>query len=398
LAALFICGGIAVAFVLLPPLIPSPPALFGGPADGNGRITILLLGIDQRAEEAAAHVPSRSDTMIVLTIDPRAKRAALVSIPRDLVVAVPGHGMQKINTAHFWGETDHPGSGPELAKETVEQTFGIRVDYYARVDFLAFQRLVDAVDGVVIDVPRPILDDAYPTPDYGIQRIYIPAGPQWMDGTRALEYARSRHSENDFARQSRQRQVILAAEQRLFQPSTLLKLPALAQIARDSVGTDVPLTQVPALALLARTIPAQNVTNVGIGPDMVVDINHDGTELLPQSDKIRQLFSQIWDTPASAAAPAGPVRVEVFNGTTRPGFAAATADALKARGYVVANVAQAQTSDHLTTTIVDRSGSRQAGAAIAKLVGVPANQVQTASPQPGAADVTVILGFDAPDR
>src|SRR5438132_1471406 len=83
--------------------------------------------------------------------------AALISIPRDLVVVVPGHGSQKINTAHFWGDLDHPGDGPAVAKKTVEDAFGINVDYFARVDFLAFQRMIDAMGGIVVDVPRPIL-------------------------------------------------------------------------------------------------------------------------------------------------------------------------------------------------------------------------------------------------
>ena len=184
----------------------------------------------------------------------------------------------------------------------------------------------------------------------------------------------------------------------MLQPRALLKVPELIQILRDSVGTDIPVTQLPTLVNLARSIPSQNVTNAGIGFDQVIDVNHDGTELLPNQPRIRQLFDSIFNGPATTPTPEGPIRVEILNGTTRTGFAAATAAALKEKGYVVAGVGQAQTSDHLATSIVDRSGSRRAGAAIAALVGVSAGQVQTAPPQSDAADVMVILGFDAPDR
>ncbi len=368
----------------------------------QGRLTILLLGIDQRPDEAAAHRPSRTDTMIIATVDPRTRRAALISIPRDLVVPIAGHGNDKINTAHFWGETDHPGGGPRLAVDTVERNFGIHVDYYARVDFLAFVRLIDAIGGIVVDVPRPIRDDDYPTEDYGIRRIYIPAGPQWMDGARALEYARSRHSENDFSRQARQRQVILAAERKALEPRLLVKLPGLIGILQQSVGTDVPLGQIPALVSLARSIPPQNIVSTGITYDMIVDVNQDGTELRPDQAKIRRLFDSIFEAPGagegSAEATAGPpAKVEVLNGTTRDGLAASTADLLKGKGYAITRVAQAATSDHLVTEIVDRSGARHAGAAIARLLGVASTTVRPAPPRDGAPDVTITLGFDVPE-
>jgi polyisoprenyl-teichoic acid--peptidoglycan teichoic acid transferase len=415
---LFVCGGIAsgayvvsqVAGILASapdqsPLaalrtvlgVPSGPTAPNLPAySGTKRLTILLLGIDQRPDEAARHEPSRTDTMILLTVDPAARRAALISIPRDLEVAIPGHGNDKINTAHFWGEVDHPGSGPQLAMRTVEQNFGIPIDYYARVDFLAFIRLIDAIGGIVVDPARPILDDAYPTETYGVQRIYLPAGPQWLDGVHALQYARSRHSENDFARQSRQRDVILAAERKALRPAMVLKLPQLVGILQQSVGTDIPLTQIPALGGLARLIPAQNITSIGITYDMVVDVNHDGSLFLPNQPRIRALFDSVFTATAPTPTPIAPVTVEVDNGTTREGLAAATADELKARGFTIAQVAQAATTTQQHTTIVDRSGNRQAGAAVAQVIGVPATVVTTAPHQPGAADVTVVLGYDAP--
>jgi LCP family protein required for cell wall assembly len=380
----------------------SQPAEVRQAAATSNILTILLLGIDQRPDEAAKHIPSRTDTMIVAMADATAKRAALVSIPRDLVVAIPGHGNQKINTAHFWGESDHSGGGPALAARTVGATFGVPVDYFARVDFAAFRQGIDALGGIVVDVDRPILDNEYPTEDYGIKRLYIPGGLQPMNGERALEYVRSRHDDNDFGRQSRQRRVILAAKDKLLRPRTILSLPGLVDIVRKSVATDVPTAKLPGLLYLALSIPPANVTNAGITYDMLVDVNKDGSEFLPDRAKIQHLFDTVLGapvdraTPTSSAASSAPIQVEVLNGTTRAGFAAATADILKSKGYQIARVAQATTSDHLHTSIVDRSGSRQAGLAIAQAIGVTPSAVVAAPAQAATPDVSIVLGYDAP--
>jgi hypothetical protein len=288
--------------------------------------------------------------------------------------------------------------------QTVTKTFGVPVDYYARVDFTGFERGIDALGGIVVDVQHPILDDEYPTPDYGVVRVFIAGGPQWLGGARALEFARSRHSDNDFGRQSRQRQVILAAEHQLFQPASLPKLPELFSVVQQSVATNIPPTRMPWLASLALSIPSDRVRSAGITYDMVVDVNKDGSELLPDHAKIQHLFdtalanqSDGGASASGATSPTDPVQVEVLNGTTRNGLAAATATTLKGKGYSIANVAQAPTSDHAHTSLVDRSGSRHAAPAVARVIGLPSAAIDVAQPAAGVADVTVVLGYDAPD-
>ncbi|GIW03779.1 MAG: hypothetical protein KatS3mg059_0399 [Thermomicrobiales bacterium] len=156
--------------------------------DGTERLTILLLGVDRREDE-----PSRSDTMILVNIDPIKKTAAMMSIPRDLKVMIPGYGMDKINAAYAFGDRDEvPGGGPGLAIRTIEANFGIRIDYFAEVDFNGFIKIIDTVGGVMIDVPYPIKDDAYPADGTNYMRVYFSAGWQHMDGKRALQYARTR--------------------------------------------------------------------------------------------------------------------------------------------------------------------------------------------------------------
>src|SRR5262245_12600874 len=139
--------------------------------DGTDRVTILLLGIDQRPEEKAARTPARSDTMILVTLDPLNLTAAMLSLPRDLFVPIRGHGEDKLNTAHFWGDYDHYGSGPELARRTIQYNFGVPVHFVARVDFDGFVKLIDAVGGITVDVERAILDDEYPDEEYGVTRL-----------------------------------------------------------------------------------------------------------------------------------------------------------------------------------------------------------------------------------
>lgn len=384
----------AVPFLPANPFQPS-----GGPSgqeqpvslpDWNGqeRLNILLLGIDQR--EAERGKPSRTDTMIVLTIDPIAKTATLLSIPRDLWVVVPGQGEDKINTAHFYGEWQRPGSGPPLAKKTVETAFGVRIHYYARVDFSGFEKLVDTVGGITLDAPKPIKDDEYPEGDYGIRRIYIPAGLQRMDGRMALEYARSRHADNDVGRGQRQSQVLVAAKAQAMRLDLIPKLPLLLGVLRDAVSTDVSPTDMLGLINLARQIDTKAINSRSIDWTMVNDLYGDGTVLMPNWDRIRPLIAELFDDPRLKAEAA---TIEVQNGTLRDGLAAGTGGALNARGYEVRGVSQADRNDYSQTVILDHAGKKYTVQKLADLLNVPRQNVRQQAG--GKTDITIILGQDA---
>src|SRR4051812_38300189 len=141
----------------------------------RSRLNILLLGIDHRDDEPIDG--SRSDTIMVASIDPPSKSVVLVSLPRDMYVSIPGYYQQRINVAHAVG-------GPTLVAQTIQANFGIKIDKFARVDFSGFEQVIDAVGGVIIDVERPVKDDEYPTDDYGVMRLFIPPGPILLDGKR----------------------------------------------------------------------------------------------------------------------------------------------------------------------------------------------------------------------
>ncbi|MCX7624087.1 MAG: LCP family protein [Thermomicrobium sp.] len=222
--------------------------------DEKDRINILLLGVDRREAE---EVP-RSDTIIVVTIDPLTKEVSMLSIPRDLLVTIPGYGQDKINAAYALGASS-PITGPGLVRATIEYNFGIPIHYYAEVDFDGFVRIVDTLGGVVVDVPAPIKDDEYPGEDYNYTRIYFAPGLQHMDGRTALRYVRTRHDDNDFSRGYRQQQVLRALREQGLRLGLIRKAPQLVDSLGDTVRTDLSPTQVLALAKLGTAIPRDRI-------------------------------------------------------------------------------------------------------------------------------------------
>lgn len=247
--------------------------------------TILVLGLDRRPDETG---PVRSDTLLLIAVRPDVPWVALLSIPRDLYVEVPGHGQSRINTAHFFG-------GPALAAETVARNFGVPIDRWARLDFNGFRALVDAAGGMDIDVPRRIVDNAYPTEDYGVMRIEIPAGQQHMDGETALRYVRTRHDSNDFERAERQQQVVLALVRQLLQPSAWPRWPAVASAFTQSVETDVQPWDILALLPTLVRVGPEGIQHAVINAEMTTPFTtpSGGQVLLPRWERIRPLVREV---------------------------------------------------------------------------------------------------------
>jgi LCP family protein required for cell wall assembly len=244
---------------------PSDPQLSPSPDTGSGRrrMNILLLGSDTDAKFGGVY---GTQVMMVVSIDQRRKDVTMLSIPRDLWVQIPGHGMGKIGTAYHEG-------GLALARQTVEDNFGIPIDYYAWVGLEGFIKVVDTLGGVDVDVTHPIVDDRYPddinsADPYAYRRLYIPAGPQHLDGMRALEYVRSRHGDlqGDFGRSARQQQVLQAVRSKLRGRAVIANLPQLAADLRDSIRTDLTLTDLARLALLADQLRDKPVQRYVLSP------------------------------------------------------------------------------------------------------------------------------------
>jgi LCP family protein required for cell wall assembly len=269
------------------------------------RVNILLLGTDRRPDEKG---PTRTDTMLVVTLDPASKSAGMLSLPRDLWVRIPLAGGRwiegKINTAHFYGDLyKYPGGGPALAKKTVENLLGIKINYVAKIDFSGFAQIVDTLGGINVDVERPLKDDAYPTSDYGVKRIFIPAGLQHFDGETALQYVRSRHQDSDFGRMHRQQQVLLAMREKALQLNIVPKLPKLISEFRDSLYTDLSPGEMVALAKLGKEVEAQNIVSRSIDECCVTTFyTTQGEEaLLPNRAALQKAVQEVFSPPSTTS-------------------------------------------------------------------------------------------------
>ena len=359
------------------------------------RINILLLGVDQRPDEVGS--PSRTDTMIIVTIDPYSKSAGMLSLPRDLWVPIPLDDRNpiedRINTAHFLGEwRKYPGGGPALAKKTVQYNFGVKIHYYAKVDFTGFRRLVDALGGIDIDVPVALYDNEYPTDDYGVTTIYIPKGRQHLNGEQALQYARSRHQDSDFGRMKRQQQVLLALRDRALQLDVIPRLPQLAMEYRDVVKTDISLQEMLALAAIAREIKSDKIIARSIEGSAVNPIRTAmGADILvPVRKEIEKIVSEVF---FDARLREEDARVLVLNGAKVPGLASQAAALLERRGFRNVSVGNVEDGHaYEGVTIIDHTGKKYTVGRLADLFKVPPQRIEAGRTLTDTVDITVILG------
>src|SRR6266496_2968090 len=212
----------------LPPTVTIPDSNLPPAWDGGSRITVLIVGLDYR-DYLANDGPPRSDTMILLTIDPLTKTAGMLSIPRDMWVNIPGFGYSRINTAYSSGEGSKlPGGGPELARKTVEQFIGVPVQYYAQIDFSTFAQFIDRIGGIEIYNDENLRLDPV---GVGKDKIKLTCcGMRPLRGEVALAYARFRKDkEGDIARAKRQQKVILAIREKVLSPENFPVLIGKAQ-------------------------------------------------------------------------------------------------------------------------------------------------------------------------
>ena len=319
---------------------------------GNDRVTILGLGIDERCEEEG---PTRTDTMMILSIDPVNMSGVILSIPRDLWVEIPGFGVDKVNQAHRLGELyDYPEGGPGLAVDTAEAALGIEIDYYVTLNFEAFIQTVDKIGGIQLNVPEAINDANYPDNCYGYDPFFITAGNHQMDGQTALKYARTRATfGGDVDRAGRQQAVVLAIRDKILRldmiPQLLLSAPELWNILQDNVRTNLTLDEIIQLGLLAKDLQDGQIRTAVIDYDYVYNqVTPDGQAVLvPVRENIRELRDQLF-APPTAPTPViedldqtmggEGARVAIYNGTPRFGLAAETEAYLVNNGVNVVEI------------------------------------------------------------
>ncbi len=257
------------------------------------RTNVLVLGLDRRPGQGYT---VRSDVLMVATAYPEGPRLGLLSIPRDLYVEIPRHGQSRINAAHFWGEYAEPGGGPDLALETVAANFGIAVRHYVRLDFDGFRAVVDAIGGIDVVVEERIVDNGYPTEDYGTRRIEIPAGLQHMDGELALQYVRVRHGSSDFERAARQQQVMAALARALSAPQNWPRLPAVLRAVVRNVDTNLGPVELTKLSVTAVRVGVDGIEHRVIDRNMTRPWTTPtgGAVLVPRWEVIDPLMAELF--------------------------------------------------------------------------------------------------------
>ncbi len=233
--------------------------------EADDRVNILLLGYGGPGHDG----PYLTDTMMIVSFQPSTKRVALISIPRDLVIDIPGYDYRKINSVLSFGrDQKYPGGGEAFTVKAVRDLVDLPIQYYARVDFSGFQDVIDQVGGVNIQVDTTFSDFLYPDNAYGYDPISFKAGLQMMSGEQALKFSRSRHGNNgegsDFARATRQQKIIIALKDKLLSFGTLSNPKKISDVL-GSLGshsqTNMEIWEMLRLAKMAGGINADQIIN-----------------------------------------------------------------------------------------------------------------------------------------
>jgi LCP family protein required for cell wall assembly len=405
---------VATAEVVPPPPSVSIPESELPPAwDGASRINILLIGLDYRDWEAGLGAP-RSDTMIVLTIDPLTRTAGMLTIPRDMWVNIPGFGYSRINTAYSSGEGNKlPGGGPGLSSKTVEQFLGVPIHYYAQIDFNAFVEFIDLIGGIDIYNDQELRLDPVGS---GKDKIKLTCcGMRHLNGEKTLAYVRYRKDkEGDVARSKRQIKVILAIRDKVLAPENF---PVLLGKARQfyeefsaGIKTNMSFDTALQLGVLARDIPVEGIKQGVIDYTMVAlegtQINGvDASVMKPLPDKIRVLRDEVFTVggPVSPMAAQGDrtalmkadgARVRLLNGSFSPGLEVNTGNYFLQQGMAVTEVGGADRA-YDRTVIVLHSPKLYTLKYLQAVFGITSSTQILISPDPASTvDIEVFLGND----
>jgi LCP family protein required for cell wall assembly len=339
------------------------------PWNGSERLNILLIGAD---EQGGGH---NTDTLITLSIDPATNQVAMFQLPRDTVdVPIPEGPAQKLFGTSYAGKINawflairnrpdlYPGTdetrGYNGLKAILGELYGVQIRYYVEVNFEGFQKIVDALGGVTVNVQVPVVDDRYPAGGGALQRVYIASGMQHMTGAEALVYARSRHGSTDFDRGARQQRILLALRQQTDVGRVLPKIDQLASALAASVRTDIPRELLPRLLGLAAQVDTPDVRSYIFSPKFYQTEYLEsprGYIIVPNLDRIRAAVRDAFTTDPGIAARREQLGEEgatvyVLNGSGAAGQASRIADYLEYLGMSASAPGRKPDVSGLTTT------------------------------------------------
>lgn len=378
-----------------PTAIPDPVQPLPLPPDA---INVLLLGSDRRSGTRF-----RTDTIIVASIHPSQRAAALISIPRDLYVFLPGFNMQRINAAMPVGDSyGYPGGGRAMLADAIQYNLGLPVHYYAQVEMSGFIDIIDRLDGIDVNVTCSYTDWRLDDPDLDPQdednwSLYtVPVGVVTMDGDLALWYARSRARSSDFDRARRQQEVLRAIHRRVLRLDLIPRIPDLYGEMVEAVSTDLSLTDLIRLAPQAARIDPSRVRSRFIGRDQVTSWRTPtgGAVLLPKPDEIRQLLLSALDfeTP-DPLVPDEQLVVEVVDAATQEDWPQLASERLAYAGFE-ARVLQSEQSPASSHLIDYGTAPSEQRAQILAALGLPPDDWSSGEAATTNADYRLIVGDD----
>jgi LCP family protein required for cell wall assembly len=334
--------------------------------EGDGRINILLLGNGGPGHEG----PDLTDTILLASVDPINHNTALLSVPRDLWVKIPGDGYQKINAAYVYGKQQARGktesqkdeAGLALLDKTLEPILGVPIHYHAVVDFAAFKQTVNAIGGVTFNVPETLYDPTIAWENHGNSYIAM-KGAQTFNGDKALLYARSRETSSDFARGERQRQLMVAIKDKTFSLGTFsnpVKVSNLLSSLGNNVYTDFSLDDMTRLYKIMGKIPSKNINSIDLVTpphNLLTTGNMNGLSIVqPRAglfnydaiqNYVRNALKDIYIAKENS-------QIAIYNATDVVGMATKQSNYLKSYGYNVVTVGNTPTPTNPSKTqIID---------------------------------------------
>lgn len=361
------------------------PALPGQPKN------ILLIGSDTRPSDGDR---GRSDSLILVRMDPNRDLIAMLSFPRDLWVDIPGAGQGKINSAY--------SIGTATTIKTVEQLTGEPVNGYVIVDFSGFANLVDEVGGVYLDVDRRYYNKNIGTAATNYADIDLQAGYQKLDGAQALSYVRYRHTDSDYARIARQQQFLSELKRQTKQLDNLTNVTSFRKIFGENIETSIrnPRSFLELLNL-ALTAPKDRIARVSIQGGSAM-INGASVEMADPAEIAEKVA--LWREPefeqetSTTKKPKDPAEVDVtvLNGSGQLLAADRVAHLLAGKRYATAVGGDAETLDHQTSAVYYAPDFREPARRIAALMGPTATIGALTDAEARGNEVVVVTGADFP--
>lgn len=291
---------IALALLSIVPISAQDDEPESSAWDGESRFTVLVLGIDRRPSEGNT-ISVRTDVVMLVSIDPVTEKVGILVIPRDTHMTPPGaDNFVRVNSLMVVGETLQEGYGPYYVMDTVQYNLGIYIDRYIVFDFEAFITIVDALGGIEITTEYNIYDQDYPDMNYGYDLFSLRAGTHLLNGYDALRFARTRHTDNDFMRGSRQLQVVRAIFNRVSDggllPSLIMRAPELFETIEDDVYSDLVLDEMIQIAGYGLSLADEDIITGSLNEEynMTYTLPNGRSVYIPDRSKLTELMTEVF--------------------------------------------------------------------------------------------------------